>query len=739
MLHFKRNILFICLSVLFCQASLGQENDLNNFKYLQSSGIIPDDFTTLFSEKFKKDKELLSKDEKSADRKTKEEFLQESNFSIDRILLSGRILFNDPVSKYINKVADILLAENPKLRKELRFYVAKSPSVNAFSTDNGIIIVNVGLIAQLENEAQLAYCLAHEITHYVKKHNLNIFLEKKKIFSGKDSYNKLSLSEAYLASNFRSREMEAEADKLGLNEVYLPSKYSLKALDRVFDVMQYSYLPFDEVPFDTTFFDTPYMHLPSKCFLKEISPIKGDENYDEKKSIHPSIKSRRLVLQQLTSELSNENRVDFILPKEDFLKAKSLAQFEAIHQMIVLRDYGNAMYNSYFLLKEFPENKFLQTSIAYCLYALSEYKFKSTLKNVLTPYKTIEGQSQQLFYLLNTLKKEELSAISLHYIWKVHQKFPTDDFLTQLYKKSFVNLVVKCQKSISDYSKKAKEELKQDIEKQKVDTIAKSKYDKIKKVKANEDLKDENFISYVFVDAFKDAEFFDQFSQANDKQKDIIAEKIVSNIVGKKTKTIKEQGVDTVLLMDPFYYTIDVRGKEDKMLYLEAEKSTFALVDKLNFYSKILKLNLEFLNPRNCKSDEIQSFNDYSRVYEWMEERFNHDEKEIIPFETRNCKDVLVKYNTKHIGWTGIVNLRERNHGVGWYVFFSIIAPISIPYMVPMMFVPSYSTNYYFFLFNAETGEIKLEVSNNLHTNSRTDFVNSWIYKTMNQIKHLEN
>lgn len=39
----------------------------------------------------------------------------------------------------------------------------------------------MGLLAQLENEAQLAFILCHEIVHVEQNHNLEIFLEAKNI------------------------------------------------------------------------------------------------------------------------------------------------------------------------------------------------------------------------------------------------------------------------------------------------------------------------------------------------------------------------------------------------------------------------------------------------------------------------------------------------------------------------------------------------------------------------------
>ena len=42
--------------------------------------------------------------------------------------------------------------------------------MNAFATPNGIVVVNSGLIEMLENEAQLAAVVGHEISHATHEH-----------------------------------------------------------------------------------------------------------------------------------------------------------------------------------------------------------------------------------------------------------------------------------------------------------------------------------------------------------------------------------------------------------------------------------------------------------------------------------------------------------------------------------------------------------------------------------------
>jgi len=108
----------------------------------------------VINEQRKINSKKISKKEKALEK----EFALNSNFGIDDILFSGKVLYGDPLSNYINKVADKVLKDQPKLRSELRFYVLKSYSVNAFSTNQGIIFVTVGFLSQIENEAQIGLC-----------------------------------------------------------------------------------------------------------------------------------------------------------------------------------------------------------------------------------------------------------------------------------------------------------------------------------------------------------------------------------------------------------------------------------------------------------------------------------------------------------------------------------------------------------------------------------------------------
>ena len=53
--------------------------------------------------------------------------------------------------------------------QRLRFTVFRDPSLNAFAMPNGRVYIHTGLLARLENEAQLATVLGHELTHVTNR------------------------------------------------------------------------------------------------------------------------------------------------------------------------------------------------------------------------------------------------------------------------------------------------------------------------------------------------------------------------------------------------------------------------------------------------------------------------------------------------------------------------------------------------------------------------------------------
>ncbi|MEK7385173.1 MAG: M48 family metallopeptidase, partial [candidate division NC10 bacterium] len=90
-------------------------------------------------------------------------------------LLKKAKAYEDPLLEdYLGKIGDKLLPDEVRAAggPGFRFGVMSDPTLNAFAMPNGRIYVHSGLLSRLDNEAQLAMILSHEMTHVTHRHAL---------------------------------------------------------------------------------------------------------------------------------------------------------------------------------------------------------------------------------------------------------------------------------------------------------------------------------------------------------------------------------------------------------------------------------------------------------------------------------------------------------------------------------------------------------------------------------------
>jgi predicted Zn-dependent protease len=80
-----------------------------------------------------------------------------------------RALYDNPrIQEYVNRLGQQIVPEDSE--KLYSFKVVAHPVPYAYTLSTGTILVSTGMISVLENEAQLAYILAHEVAHVYKDH-----------------------------------------------------------------------------------------------------------------------------------------------------------------------------------------------------------------------------------------------------------------------------------------------------------------------------------------------------------------------------------------------------------------------------------------------------------------------------------------------------------------------------------------------------------------------------------------
>jgi beta-barrel assembly-enhancing protease len=87
-----------------------------------------------------------------------------------RVLGSYPLLDDPELHYYVNKVGKSLALNSARPELEFRFGILDSASVNAYATPGGYVLVTQGAIDQMQDEAELAGVLAHEIAHTTERH-----------------------------------------------------------------------------------------------------------------------------------------------------------------------------------------------------------------------------------------------------------------------------------------------------------------------------------------------------------------------------------------------------------------------------------------------------------------------------------------------------------------------------------------------------------------------------------------
>lgn len=90
-----------------------------------------------------------------------------------RVLQGEKLLGDAHLDAYVQGVAERLLriAGAPQ-QVRIRVRITSDAKPDAFVLVNGALYVSTGLLALLENEAQLAALLGHELTHYLRRDTL---------------------------------------------------------------------------------------------------------------------------------------------------------------------------------------------------------------------------------------------------------------------------------------------------------------------------------------------------------------------------------------------------------------------------------------------------------------------------------------------------------------------------------------------------------------------------------------
>ncbi len=629
-------------------------------------------------------------------------FLQNAS-QVQSLLHSGKVLFQDEASLYLEAIADQVLRDRPELRKNLRFYVVRSPEINAFATNDGCVFVNMGLLAHVKHEAQLAFILSHEISHYLQQHPLAIYLNQ----SQEEAEKKASKGQSRLPSTRYTREKELEADRLGW-EIFLEAGYDPAAGLDAFELLSGGTKPFGSTFFQLSWLKVASLPFPQDYLLKELLP-EAKLPSQERQSSHPDPEKRKFILEEFMRLQSPEPGQYFFLPITRFETLRERCRYEVVRLQLLNRQYEQALYHTFLLQIESPYDPELDRFMAIALYSLAKYANAGRLWDVHLDPSQVTAPQQRLHFLIGHLQPQELSAIALHHVWKYHRKYPQDEALKRM-----------SRDLMEDLSAHYLEAL------QLGDTTVSSP----------------RVIFFpAMVEMMQDSAFAADIGSLlvrNQQMKDLLETSMMRP--SRTAPTASEldliglrMGLDRVVWVEPFYQVFHHRPKDAGSL-LESEQKAQDLMSHLQTFSKGMGFEHEILSSAAFEPQDIHKYQDLSMLQTWIQERSQHDHVELVSPLHNEVHALTEKYHTRYFAWIGVVAQQERRKGKGIVATASILFPPLIPYGIWYLSTPRSETLIYTAVYDGATGQYVLLYPKIISMKDRPDVVRSALYDLLLQL-----
>jgi Zn-dependent protease with chaperone function len=149
---------------------------------------------------------------------------------------------NLAMQERVRRIGKLLVASLTSKAYPFEFKVLADPSFNACCYPGGFMYVNEGLLTRLPDDNEVAYVMAHEIGHAVKRHWANRMHKTSRdaifgLLFDMVSHSNLGMDQVMLRSLHYSRENETEADKVGL-EIVSAAGYDLAGPVHAYQVME---------------------------------------------------------------------------------------------------------------------------------------------------------------------------------------------------------------------------------------------------------------------------------------------------------------------------------------------------------------------------------------------------------------------------------------------------------------------------------------------------------------------
>jgi predicted Zn-dependent protease len=348
---------------------------------------------------------------------------------------------NERSNAFLSLLGEKILAHSDKAPFDFKFSIVRSSAINAFATPGGYVYINQGLISLVDNEAELAGVLAHEIAHVNGRHIAEI-VERSKLISisaiaailagaflggsgdAAAAVTSFTMATATALSLKYSREQEEAADRMGISYLVDAGYNGGAMLDFLKTMRRYEYysnaipsyfLTHPGTDERTRYIDallqTTYTRKGKESIIGNLARVKTILTLSGKSSDTENLQYFQKILNEKQADVDalyglavTRYKLGMVTESLDtFRKALQLAPDDSD----ILRDMGIALYK----LGRFNEAAdYLKRSLATdendadtLLYLGKAFEAQDDIQNALAFYKKLETKhpdDQEVFYNL---------------------------------------------------------------------------------------------------------------------------------------------------------------------------------------------------------------------------------------------------------------------------------------------------------------------------------------------------
>jgi hypothetical protein len=402
---------------------------------LQSVYSFPKDDTVLrknYYDQTTKKKELALASVGKQYAKAYKEIYEDQFEEIGGLWQSTRPVTSTEAYSYLQSVVQKIIAANPELKgTDARIVFTRDWWPNAVSMGDGSIAINAGLFVFMSNEAELAFVICHELSHYYLEHTpkkIKKYIETvnsdeyqaelkriaKTTYGAGKQLEEFAKTAAF-GSHRHSREFEAAADKQGY--LFLKNtgydigaiRTTLEMLDRIDDTSLFKPLILDKVLNTAEYpFKKKWIQKESVIFAQVEDNSSLTEKEKDSLKTHPDCTKRiALLADQVNAGAGGKT---FQVNEKLFNQLKKDLFLEITEECYREKNLGRNLYYNLLLLQAGEYKELAVYSIARCLNELYDKQKEHKLGTAVGT--ETKGNAEDYNLLLRMLGKVRLDEIA---------------------------------------------------------------------------------------------------------------------------------------------------------------------------------------------------------------------------------------------------------------------------------------------------------------------------------------